>query len=54
MTCLTGGGDVSSTGGNARDALEVIVAFHVSSKLGGRRVSLPLEGEDRDLEVMMG
>jgi len=54
VTCLAGGGEVSPTGENARDALEVIVAFHVSSKLGGRWVSLPLEGEDRDLEVMMG
>jgi predicted dehydrogenase len=54
VTCLAGGGDVSATGEAARDALEVIVAFHVSSKLGGRWVSLPLEGEDRDLEVMSG
>ncbi len=54
LTCLTGGGGVSPTGEHARDALEVIVAFHVSSKLGGRWVSLPLEDEDRDLEVMMG
>jgi len=54
VTCLTGDGEVTATGEAARDALEVIVAFHVSSKLGGRWVSLPLAGEDRDLEVMMG
>ena len=54
VTCLTGGGDVSATGEGARDALEVVVAFHVSDKLGGRWVSLPLEGDDRDLEVMTG
>jgi len=54
VTCLSDGGDVSATGERARDALEVIVAFHVSNKFSGRWVSLPLEGEDRDLEVMMG
>ena len=53
-TWLNGGGGVWPTGEHARDALEVIVAFHVSAKLGGRWVSLPLEGEDRDMEVMMG
>ena len=42
------------TGEHARDALEVIVAFHVSSQLDGRWVSLPFKGDDRDLEVMMG
>ncbi len=54
VNCLSHGGDVSATGEDARDALEVIVAFHISNKLDGRWVSLPLEGEDRDLEVMMG
>ena len=54
VTCLSGGGDVSATGEDARDALEVIVAFHLSSRLDGRWVSLPLEGDDRDLEVMSG
>jgi len=54
VTCLESGGEVSPTGEAARDALEVIVAFHLSDKLGGRRVAVPLEGEDRDLEVMMG
>jgi len=54
VTCLAGGGDISSTGQNARDALEVIMGFHVSNKSAGQWVSLPLEGKDRDLEVMMG
>ena len=54
VTCLSGGGDISSTGENAREALEVVMGFHVSSKLGNQWVSLPLEGEDRDLEVKMG
>ncbi len=54
VTCLAGDGDVSATGEAARDALEVIVAFHRSDQLGGRWVPLPLEGEDRDREVMMG
>ena len=51
---VSGDGDVSSTGENAREALEVVMGFHVSSKLGSQWVSLPLEGEDRDLEVKMG
>ncbi len=54
VTCLSGAGDVSPTGEAARDALEVIVAFHVSHKHDGRWMSLPLEGEDRELEVKMG
>jgi predicted dehydrogenase len=54
VRCLTNGGDVSATGEYARDALEAIVAFHVSSRLGGRWVSLPLAGDDRDLEIMSG
>jgi predicted dehydrogenase len=54
VTCLTGGGNVSPTGEHARDALEVIVAFHLSNRLAGQWVSLPLEAEGRDLEVMMG
>ena len=53
-TCLAGGEEVSSTGEHAREALEVIMGFHVSSKLSGQWVSLPLEDEDRNLEVMMG
>ena len=54
VKCLSGGGDVSSTGEDARDALEVIMGFHVSHKLDGQWVSLPLEGDHRDMEVMMG
>jgi len=54
VTCLTDGGDVSPTGEAARDALEVVMAFHVSNKQDGRWISLPLEGENRELEVMMG
>ncbi len=54
VTCLTDGGEVSATGEDARDALEVIVAFHISDRRDGKWVSLPLEGNDRDLEVMSG
>ncbi len=54
VTCLNGDGEVTATGEAARNALEVIVAFHLSSQRDGRWVSLPLEGEARDLEVMMG
>jgi len=53
-THLSGGPEVCSTDREAREALEVITAFHVSSRLGGQWVSLPLEGQDRDLEVKMG
>lgn len=52
--CLSGGIDACSTGDVAREALEVVIAFHVSSRLGGQWVSLPLEGEARDLEVRVG
>jgi len=52
--CLSSGRDVCSTGDSARKALEVVVGFHVSSKLGGQWVSLPLEGDDKELEVRIG
>ena len=51
---LSGGPDVCATDTSARQALEVVIGFHVSSKLNGRWVSLPLEGEHRKLEVQMG
>ena len=54
VDCLAGGGNVSATGESARDALEVIIAFHVSSNLAGRCVSLPLDEESRGLAVMSG
>jgi len=54
VRCLDGGGEVSPTGEKARDALEAIVAFHISHKNNGRWVPLPLEGEDRDIEVKIG
>jgi len=54
VACLNDGGDVAPTGECARDALEVIVAFHISDAQDGQWVSLPLEGEDRFIEIMMG
>jgi hypothetical protein len=51
---LSGGPEVCATDEGARQALEVIMGFHVSSKLSGRWVSLPLAGDHRDLEVKMG
>jgi len=35
-------------------ALEVIIGFHVSNRLQGQRVKLPIRGEDRHLEVLIG
>ena len=52
--CLTYGGQLLSTGEDARRALEIIIGFHVSDRLRGQWVSLPLAGKDRDLEVMIG
>ena len=54
VACLDNGGNVSATGRHARNALEAIMALHLSDRLKGQWVSLPLQGEDRDLEVMIG
>ena len=54
LHCLTHAVRPSSTGEAARHALEFIIGFHVSHREQGKWVSLPLAGEDRDLEVLVG
>ena len=44
----------TSTGEDGLAALEMIIGFHVSNKLGGQWVGLPISGKDRDIEVMIG
>ncbi len=51
---LSGEGNLEGTDVEARDALEVIMGFHLSSRLDGRWVTLPLKGDERTLEVAMG
>ncbi|HJN15896.1 MAG TPA: Gfo/Idh/MocA family oxidoreductase, partial [Armatimonadota bacterium] len=54
VSCLDGDATPSSTGEDGRQALEMIVGFHVSHRLDGQRVSLPIQQEDRALEVQAG
>jgi predicted dehydrogenase len=42
LDCIDTGAPLSSSGDDGRQALEVIVAFHMSAKAGGKPVSLPL------------
>ena len=43
-----------STGEDGMAAMEMVIGFHVSSKLNGQWVPLPITGADRDLEVLIG
>lgn len=54
VECLQGNGESSSSGEQGRDALEVIIGLHASHTRRGQWVSLPLEGQDRDIEVNVG
>ena len=54
VRCLDGGGTPTSTGEDGRQTLEMIVGFHVSDRLGGKCVELPIQGKDRELEVRIG
>lgn len=54
VKCLTVGGVPASTGEDALAALEVIIGFHVSDRLRGQWVPLPIVGADRELEVRIG
>jgi len=54
VNCLTTGGEPAGTGEDGLAALEIIIGFHVSDRLRGQRVPLPLKGEDRDIEVLIG
>ena len=51
---LDGEAEPASTGEDGRQALEIVVGFHVSHREGGRWVELPLRGDDRDLEARIG
>ena len=51
---LLDGGRPASTGEDGLAALEIIIGFHVSDRLGGKWVPLPVTGEDRELEVLIG
>ena len=44
----------TSTGEDGLNALEIIIGFHVSDRLQGQWVQLPISGEDRNLEVLIG
>ena len=52
--CLTQGSKPASTGEDALAALEVIVGFHISHRNQGKLTLLPLEGADRQFEVLIG
>ena len=54
ICCLDMGGTPSSTGEDGRMALEMIIGFHLSDSRNAQRVTLPVEGRDRDLEVRIG
>ena len=54
VKCLDGKAAPTSTGEAARQALEMIIGFHVSDRQGGQWVDLPLQGKDRELEVLVG
>ena len=44
LDCIETGAPLSSSGEDGRQALEIVVAFHMSAKAGGKPVSLPLSG----------
>jgi hypothetical protein len=54
VNCLTHGGQPASTGEDGLAALEIIVGFHVSDRLRGQWVPLPISGADRELEIRIG
>jgi predicted dehydrogenase len=54
IKCLTDGGTPASTGEDGLAALEVVIGFHVSDRVHGQEVSLPIHGSDRNLEVLIG
>jgi predicted dehydrogenase len=51
LHCIETGAAPTSTGEDGRRALEVIVAFHLSSDAGMRPVSLPLPASARDYKL---
>ena len=54
VNCLRRGGCPADSGVDGLAALEIIIGFHVSDRLRGQWVSLPIMGADRDYEVLIG
>lgn len=54
VKCLISGEQPSSTGKDGLAALEMIIGFHVSDRLRGQWVPLPIRDADRQLEVRIG
>ncbi|HPC30303.1 MAG TPA: Gfo/Idh/MocA family oxidoreductase [bacterium] len=54
VNCLLYRGIPACTGEDGLMALEIIIGFHVSSIAEGRWINLPICGEERNLEVMIG
>ena len=51
MQCMESGGTPTSSGEHGMKALEIVVAFHLSSERGGAPVALPITGSDRELKL---
>ena len=51
MECMESGGTPTSSGEDGMKALEIVVAFHLSSEAGGSPVALPISGPDRALKL---
>lgn len=54
VDCLSHGTQPACTGEDGRAALEVTIGFHVSDRLNGAWVPLPVTGDDRHHEVPIG
>jgi predicted dehydrogenase len=51
IDCIESGARPTSTGEDGRSALEIIVAFHLSSEAGMKPVSLPLPASANDVKL---
>jgi predicted dehydrogenase len=51
ISCIETGAESSSSGEDARMALETIVGFHISAENGGKAVSLPIAKSDRSFKL---
>jgi hypothetical protein len=49
--CIQTGAPSSSSGEDARMALEAIVGFHISAEAGGETVALPIAKPDRGFKL---
>ena len=54
IAALDTGGPTTSTGEDGRATLEIITGFHVSDRHQAQQVALPLQGDDRDVEIRIG